>query len=86
VRDTIIHIPTSSNSNKIQSFVVVLVPFHLTLGCVVKCCRDHISFLDNLPDGMTLTQEVVASSILPVTEILAIEDHKTHDNFLHVAF
>jgi hypothetical protein len=71
--------------NEIQSFVVVLVPLHLTLGHVVKCCRDHIS-LNNLPDGMTLTQEVVVSSVFPITEILTIENHKLDDTFLHVVF
>jgi hypothetical protein len=35
---------------------------------------------------MTLTQEIVASLVLSVTEILAIEDHKLHNTFLHVAF
>jgi hypothetical protein len=71
--------------NEIQSFVVVLVPLHLTLGHVVKCCRDHIS-LNNLPDGMTLTQEVGVSSVFPITEILTIENHKLDDTFLHVVF
>jgi hypothetical protein len=71
--------------NEIQSFVVVLVPLHLTLGHVVKCCRDHIS-LNNLPDGMTLTQEVVVSSVFPITEILTIENHKLDGTFLHVVF
>jgi hypothetical protein len=35
---------------------------------------------------MSLTQKIVASLILPITEILAIEDHKLHNTFLHVAF
>jgi hypothetical protein len=42
--------------------------------------------LDNLPNGTTLAQEIVVSSIFPVTEILAIEDHKLNNTFLHVAF
>jgi hypothetical protein len=72
--------------NEIQSFIVVLVPLHLTLGHVVKCCRDHISFLNNLSDGMTLTQEVVVSSVFPITKILTIENHKLDGTFLHVVF
>jgi hypothetical protein len=35
---------------------------------------------------MTLTQEIVASSIFPVIEILAIENHQLDSTFLHVAF
>jgi hypothetical protein len=35
---------------------------------------------------MTLAQEIVASSVLPTTEILTIEDHKLNNTFLHVAF
>jgi hypothetical protein len=56
------------------------------LGRVVKCHRDHISLLNNLPGGMTLTQEIVASSFFSLTEILAIENHKLYDTFLHVTF
>jgi hypothetical protein len=29
---------------------------------------------------------IVASSVLPITEIFAIEDHKLDNTFLHVAF
>jgi hypothetical protein len=35
---------------------------------------------------MTLTQKIVMSSVLKITEILIIEDHKLYDTFLHVAF
>jgi hypothetical protein len=35
---------------------------------------------------MTFAQEIVASSIFPVTEILIIEDHELYGTFLHVAF
>jgi hypothetical protein len=31
--------------------------------------------LDDLPNGTILAQEIVASSVLPVTEILATENH-----------
>jgi hypothetical protein len=64
--------------------ICTLWPPTLTFGHVVKHCRDHISFLNNLPDGTTLTQEIVASSVFPVTEILATENHKLYDTFLHV--
>jgi hypothetical protein len=53
---------------------------------VVECIRDHIRLLDDLPNGVTLTQKIVASSIFSVTEILAIEDHKLNNTFLHAAF
>jgi hypothetical protein len=46
----------------------------------------HVRLLDNLPNGVALAQEIVAGLILPVTEILAIEDHKLNNTFLHVAF
>jgi hypothetical protein len=46
----------------------------------------HISFLNNIPDGTTLTQEVVVSSVFPVTKILAIKNHKLYVTFIHVTF
>jgi hypothetical protein len=56
------------------------------LGCILKRCRDHICFLYDLPNGMTLTQEIVVSLVFSITEILAIEDNNLHGTFLHVAF
>jgi hypothetical protein len=53
---------------------------------VVKCVGDHVRLLDDLPNGTTLAQKIVASSVLPITEILAIENDKLHNTFLHVAF
>jgi hypothetical protein len=38
------------------------------------------------PKFVTLAQKIVASSVFPVTEILAIEDHKLNSTFLHVVF
>jgi hypothetical protein len=35
---------------------------------------------------MTLAQDIVAGSVLPITKILTIEDHKLNNTFLHVAF
>jgi hypothetical protein len=35
---------------------------------------------------MTLAQEIVVSSVFPVTKILIIEDHKLNITFLHIAF
>jgi hypothetical protein len=58
----------------------------LTLGHVVECIRDHVCLLDDLSNGATLAQKIVASLVFPVTEILAIEDHKLNNTFLHVAF
>jgi hypothetical protein len=40
----------------------------------------------DLLDSTSLTQKIVASSVLPITEILSIEDHKLHITFLYVAF
>jgi hypothetical protein len=53
---------------------------------MVECIGDHVRLLDDLPNGATLTQEIVASLILPITEILTIENDKLHSTFLHVAF
>jgi hypothetical protein len=53
---------------------------------MVDCIRDHVRLLDNLPNGTTLAQKIVVSSVFLVTEILVIEDHKLNDTFLHVAF
>jgi hypothetical protein len=77
---------TYSSSNEIKGIVVVFIPLQLTLGRVVKCIGDHVRLLDDLPNGMTPTQKIVASLIFSVTEILAIEDHKLNNTFLHVAF
>jgi hypothetical protein len=40
----------------------------------------------DLPNGTTLAQEIVASSVFSVTEIIAIENDKLHNTFLHVDF
>jgi hypothetical protein len=58
----------------------------LTLGRVVERRRDHVRFIYDLPNGMTLAQKIVESLVFSVTKILVIEDHKLHDIFLHVAF
>jgi hypothetical protein len=58
----------------------------LTLGRVVECVGDHVRLLYDLPNGATLAQKIVASSVFPVTEILTIEDQKLNNSFLHVAF
>jgi hypothetical protein len=42
--------------------------------------------LDDLPNGTTLAQEIVVSSVLPIIKILAIEDHKLDSTFLYIAF
>jgi hypothetical protein len=43
-------------------------------------------FLNDLPNGAILAQEIVASSVFSVTEILTIKNDKLHNTFLHVAF
>jgi hypothetical protein len=53
---------------------------------MVECVGDHVRLLDDLPNGVTLAQEIVVSSVLPITEILDIENHKLNITFLHVAF
>jgi hypothetical protein len=56
------------------------------LGRVVERRRYHVRLLHNFPYGTTLSQKIVASSVFPVTEILAIEDHKLQSTFLHITF
>jgi hypothetical protein len=58
----------------------------LTLGRVIECIGDHVRLLDDLPNGVTMAQKIVASLIFSVIEILTIEDHKLNNTFLHVAF
>jgi hypothetical protein len=53
---------------------------------VVECIRDHVHLLDDLSNGATLAQEIVAGSVLPITEILTIENDKLNNSFLHIAF
>jgi hypothetical protein len=47
---------------------------------------DRVRLLHDLPNSTTLAQKIVASSVFPVTEILAIKDHKLNSTFLYVAF
>jgi hypothetical protein len=86
VRNGVIHIATKSGSDKVQGLIVVLVFCQLSSGCILKRCRDDVRFMYDLPNGMILVQEIVASLIFPIIEILAIEDNELHDTFLHVAF
>jgi hypothetical protein len=58
----------------------------LTLGCVVEHRRDHVRLLHDLPNSTTLAQKIIVNSVFPVTKILAIEDHKLYNTFLHIAF
>jgi hypothetical protein len=53
---------------------------------VVKCIRDDVCLLYDLSNGAALASEIVAGSVLPITKVLVIEDHKLNDTFLHVAF
>jgi hypothetical protein len=53
---------------------------------VVECIQDHVRLLDDLANGATLAQKIVASLVFSVTKILAIEDHKLNNTFLHVTF
>jgi hypothetical protein len=47
---------------------------------------DHVRLLDDLLNDATLTQKIIAGSVLPITRILAIENDKLHITFLHAAF
>jgi hypothetical protein len=53
---------------------------------MVDCIQDHVRLVDDLSNGTALTQEIVASSVLPITKILTIENDKLHSTFLYVVF
>jgi hypothetical protein len=53
---------------------------------MVECIRDHVRLLNDLSNGAALAQEIVVGSILPIIKVLAIENDKLHNTFLHVAF
>jgi hypothetical protein len=53
---------------------------------VVECIGDHVRLLDDLLNDATLAQKIVASLVLPITEILTIKNDKLNSIFLHVAF
>jgi hypothetical protein len=53
---------------------------------MVECIGDHVHLLDDLSNGATLAQKIVTSSVLLITEIIAIENDKLHTTFLHVVF
>jgi hypothetical protein len=53
---------------------------------MVEYIGDHVHLLDDLSNGVTLAQKIVVSSVLPVIEIITIEDHKLNNTFLHIAF
>jgi hypothetical protein len=53
---------------------------------VVECIRDHVCLLNDVPNGATLAQEIVAGSVLSIIKILTIENDKLHITFLHIAF
>jgi hypothetical protein len=42
--------------------------------------------MDDLSNGTTLAQKIVASLIFPVTKIITIKYHKLNSIFLHIAF
>jgi hypothetical protein len=56
------------------------------VGRIVKRSPDHVRLLYDLSNGTTLTQKIVVGSVLSITKILTIEDHKLDSNFLHIAF
>jgi hypothetical protein len=53
---------------------------------ILEILEDHVRLLYDLLNDAILAQEIVTSSVFPVTEILAIEDRKLDNTFLHVIF
>jgi hypothetical protein len=56
------------------------------LGHIIERRRDHVRLLYDFPNGTTLAKKIIKSLVFPVTEILAIEDHKLDITFLQVTF
>jgi hypothetical protein len=53
---------------------------------VAEDIGDHVRLPNNLPNDTALAQEIVAVSVLPISEIIDIEDHKFNNTFLYIAF
>jgi hypothetical protein len=53
---------------------------------VIERRGDHVHLLYDLPDATSLTQKIVTISVLLITKILTIKDHKLDNIFLHIAF
>jgi hypothetical protein len=58
----------------------------LTLGHNVERSRDNVRLLYDLINATILAQKIVTSSVLSITEIPTIEDHKLDNTFLYVVF
>jgi hypothetical protein len=56
------------------------------MGHVVEHRQYHVRLLYDLPNSTTLAQKIVTDSILSITKILTIEDHKLDNIFLYVVF
>jgi hypothetical protein len=56
------------------------------LGRVVERRRHHVRLMHDLLNGTTLSQKIVVSLVLSITEILAIKEHKLYSTFLHIVF
>jgi hypothetical protein len=67
-----------------QIISTVFIPLQLILGRVAECSRDHVRLSNDLSNSTTLTQEIVVSSVFPVTKILAIKNHQLDNTFFHV--
>jgi inner membrane protein involved in colicin E2 resistance len=57
----------------IKRLVVVFIPLHLILRSIVERHWDHVRLLDDLPDGTSLPQKIVASLVLPITKFLPLK-------------
>jgi hypothetical protein len=86
MRNTVIHIPTKSGSDKVQCLLVLLVFHQLSSGCILKGRGDDVCFRYDLKNGMNLTQEIVMSPVFSITKIIVIEDNELHNTFLLVVF
>jgi hypothetical protein len=69
-----------------KSFVVIFIPYQLTMSSIVERRWDYVRLMYDLLNDTTLTRKIVVCSVFSVTEILIIKDHKLKSTFLHVAF
>jgi hypothetical protein len=58
MRNTVIHIPTKSDSDKIQGLIVVLVFHQLSSGCILKYCGDEHTNQQCRNDTLEVTNAV----------------------------
>jgi hypothetical protein len=66
-----------------KSLIIIFISLQFTLNRIVE---RHACFLYDLLNSTTLIQKIVACSVLPITEIIDIKEHKLSRTFLYATF